>query len=259
MGRPGDFGHVCICIVGSGMLRTTVLLSASRFGGSYFLDILGRVRPDDLVLQDIFRRGGASLGPLSEFLGLPQSEIGEMATADPMQLWQLIRAASARESRHVIAKVYYYHLPRDSALWSELSGSRVVHMIRRNLLEAYLSRMQAEQNKLWQTNDASKVKDMNSLIDIDPKKAQRFITERREQISWARRRFSAADYHEIAYEDVAAGPMRCKRAVKQIFGDDVQSAVSASIKSGRVRLKRFSNADVIRNYGEVVHLDRPYS
>ena len=241
------------------MLRTTILLSASRFGGSYFLDVFGRIRPNDIVLQDIFSRGGASLGVQSDLLGLPQKEIAEMANREPGELWRLIRAAGEREKRHVIAKVYYYHLPRDSAVWSDLAGSRVVHMVRRNLLDAYLSRLQAERNKLWQTNDASRISEMNAAIEVDPKKARRFIQERREQISWARRRFSAADYHEISYEDVAAGPNRCKRVIKGIFGAELPpDAVSTRIKTGRVRLKRFSNADVIENYGDVAHLDRAY-
>lgn len=241
------------------MLRTTMLLTASRFGGSYFLDVFGRLRPNDIVLQDIFSRDGASLAAQSDLLGLPQKEISELANREPGELWRLLRAASEREKCHVIAKVYYYHLPRDSAVWGDLAGSRVVHMVRRNLFDAYLSRLQAERNKLWQANEESRIREANTAVEVDPKKARRFIQERREQISWVRRRFSAADYHEISYEDVAAGPNRCKRVVKGIFGVELQyGAVAESIKAGRVRLKRSSNADVIENYGDVAHLDRAY-
>lgn len=240
------------------MGRTTIVLTAARFGGSYLLDALGHARPDDLILQDIFRSGGASLDRLSALLNRPSADLSAMASTDPAALWRLILGAATGQRRNVAAKVYYYHLPREAALWSDLAGSRVVHMIRRNLFDAYLSRVRAEESSLWQTYDAKRVDVSAPPVHVDPKRAQRFIDERCEQIAWARRRFSAAQYHEIAYEDVAAGPMTCRRALHDLFPDIPAMDPEDQIKQGRLRIKRLSNADIIRNYGDVAHLDRSY-
>lgn len=238
--------------------QTTIVLTAARFGGSYFLDAIGRARPKDLILQDIFRSGGASLPKLSRFLERSEKDLGAMASEDPSELWRLIRSTAADTGTNVCAKVYYYHLPRDHALWSDLAGSRIIHVLRRNLFDAYLSRVRAEANSLWQTNDAQRARQTTAPVYVDPKLVQRFVTERNDQIAWARRRFAATDFHEITYEDIAAGPMTCRQTLRRIFSDIPPTKPGSRISQGRLRMKQASNADVIQNYGAVAHLDHAY-
>lgn len=241
------------------MTNSTIVLTASRFGGSYLLDLFWRARPDAVVLQDIFSQGSSSLDTLTGLLDRSDHDIVRAAENDPAGLWTDIRQACRRTGSPVIAKVYYYHQPRDSALWSELAGnSRIIHLIRRNLFDAYLSRLSAEQNKLWQIQNAAQLKQLSKPVHIPPAKLRHFVRERTEQVRWARRRFAAADYTELAFEDIVAGPMTCAREIDRIVGPRSNGSRPMKIESGRVRIKRRSNADAVQNYSEVAHLDRMY-
>jgi hypothetical protein len=236
------------------MTKSTIVISAARFGANYFLDLYGQSRPDDIVLYEIFRKGSDSLKHLTRLLERETEDIRAQVASDPAALWRDIRQAAATRNRGLIAKAYYYHQPRDSALWPTLAGdSRVIHLMRRNLFEGFLSRKIAMQTGHWSVRRTGDVSPAS--LTIDPGEARKYIRARQHDIDWCRATFGPGDYHELYFEDITLSPRRCVRAIAQVFPEF--GPLPLDLHSNLAKIKSVSNADIVANYPEVAHLDLP--
>lgn len=238
------------------MTRTTVILGASRFGAGLFLDTVASQYPDTLVIRDLFQPGESDLEGVSELTGETRASVAARAGDAPHVLWGHILTAAARARRDVVARAFYYHQPRNSPAWAELAAtSRIVHVVRSNLFDAYLSRQTAERSGVWKATRRADVAAETEPAHLDRARLQQFVRERSEQVRWARRRFCAADYHEVMFDEIASGPEACKRVAARVLGR--QSQMNAPATQGvRLRIRRRSNADLVANYDEVADLDR---
>ena len=212
------------------------------------------------VLGEIFRKGSDSKLALSQLLNVEQSDVGSLAAQDPVNMWELAKAASVDQD--LIAKLYYYHQPIDSPLWDalRLNGDRIIHVLRRNLFDAYVSRELAVKYKLWnlKSHNFNSI-EMGELI-VSEDAAQSFIMTKTTEIAHIRNLFRDRDYYyEVFYEDFSYSPFICLKVMQHIFGKSAETSVMqgfAELQYGRIKVS--SNADIVQNYREVSHLDRPH-
>ena len=234
-----------------------VVLSASRFGGNYLLDMLARARPSDWIFNDLFHPGAKVRPEEADRLSLRPDDLADMLRDNPSEAWRHVRQSASAAGVQAVVKVYYYHFPRDAALWETLHRTaRIVHLIRRDLLASFVSRQRAETDGKWAVS-AKEARRMPrpAPLTVNPAMAHRFVQMRREEIEWARSAFQTANYSEIYFEDIARGPYRCARTIAEVFGP--VSAPTIYDGSGLLRLRRNSLAEVLTNYAEVAHLDAP--
>jgi hypothetical protein len=236
-----------------------VVVSSSRSGTNYFLDTYAQCFPKDIVLREIFRRRGDSLGAVSRLIGASEADIVSNLLSDPLVLWTRIVEASAATGRSVIAKIFYYHARPESNLWLYFERNGVVvHLIRKNLLDSFVSLKVAQSTGAWVSRRGSESLDAPRRMSIDAREAEKFVRERANHISWARAFFSGSDCREIFYEDIQRSPEAC---VDAILGMKLRDgAPSRAVQFGATTKKhaRPPNCAFIENYPEVAHLDRDW-
>lgn len=238
------------------MTRSTIILSAARFGGAYLMDLHAQLRPGDLHLNEIFRPGSDSLPELTDLLNCDAAEVAAMAQADPSALWRRITVAA---NRPVVARLYPYHQPRHGTFWADIAGqSRIIHLIRHNLLAAFASRQAALNTGRWQRRRGALAEPPAAPIRLNVDEADAYIRERRADIDWARDVFAGADYHELSFEEITAGPASCTRALARIYGDADPLSGGWKLRPSMTPIRRRSLADTIANYSDLAHLDRVY-
>ena len=238
---------------GGSMAKPTVLLTAARFGAGYFLDILQSARPGALVLGEPFRGTSAGLAALAEASGRAVPELQKM---DAAALWALVVEVAAGQAGPCVVQLYYYHLPMNAPVWAQMAAQgRVVHLVRRNLFEAYLSRELAQQAGLWRRG-SGRGKPVIRPVTLDQAGARRHVEARMRDVEWARETFAEADFHEVAFEAISRAPGACAEAIDRVFGSEGQRVPPGLVRPGLPKVKDRSNADLVLNYRDVADLDR---
>ncbi|QBF34272.1 hypothetical protein [Thalassococcus sp. S3] len=239
------------------MSAPTIVITSARFGGRYFTDILQRCRPSDLVLQEVLRKGGDSLKRLSAATGEPIETLKGIAEDKPGGLWHLVRDIAADSAVPVTIRAYYYHQPRSAPIWEHVAReARIVHLIRCNLFEAFLSREMAVLSNVWQRKpDPDAVPDELEPITLNRKALEKYIAEREADVAWARKTFGDGDYEEIFFEKISRSVGSCAQAVAQLYGEEGLDRTRPP-SSSFTRIKTRSNADLVSNYADLAHLDR---
>ena len=130
------------------MKKPLVVLSGSRSGTNYFLSVFQELAPDAVVLREVFRKGGDSLPELVELTGVSKADLATLGENDPIALWKLIRQAAG--ARPLALKIFYYHASPQSPIWERLAEeARIVHLLRRRVLDTLISRKLAELTGRW--------------------------------------------------------------------------------------------------------------
>ncbi|GGO30437.1 hypothetical protein GCM10010991_15290 [Gemmobacter aquaticus] len=213
--------------------------------------------PRDLVLKEIFRPQSDSLHLLAPHIGKNPEAIVEMANKDQLSLWRDVVSRSEAVDRRTMAKLFYYHTPRKGPLMEYFRAhSNVIHLIRRNIFDVYVSTMIARRTGQWQL-----VGDHTPAVEPEPFEIIRaefedFRCTRMNDISLTREFFSGSpNYHEIFYEDICDRPEDCRQVIGEIFGVNAASEISTQQR----KQKSTPNSALITNYSEVADLDCPIS
>ena len=238
------------------MTTDNILLSSARSGTNFFLTVYSKCFPQDFVANEIFRNQFDSLDLLSDLLELPQDEIKPIAKSDPVRLWQMVVAACEARDCNALVKIFYYHASRAPELWDHIRDhSKIVHLIRRNPFNAFLSHKLAQETGTWVAYDSkSDVDKPMPRIALDAEELDAFILQQKEHVAWARSTFAQADFTEVFYEDIAGSTEDCAAEVERIFGPPrIKKKPFVLIK----KLKKEANKDIVSNYQEVQQYDRP--
>lgn len=241
------------------MSHMNVVMTSSRFGGRYFLEKLSKCRPEFIILHEVMRKSTDSQRALSTLTKLPLDQLKAMAASEPETLWTVISDAAKANQKSVVMLVYYYHQPRASALWDLIyKEARIVHLVRRNLFEAFLSRQAAFQRNAWRSNGApSQLQKNDELMELDEKELRTYINDRTKDIEWGRKRFGSGDYNEVFFEDITRTAGICLEEINRLF------PVSENVSLSPARLaqpsrQRLSNVERVANYAFVAKFDRAY-
>ncbi len=237
------------------MKKGNILISSARSGTNYFLSVFAKCFTDAFVVKEIFRPAGDSFPQLEELLGLNKDQVVELVGSNPLGLWQQITQKCSEQERVALAKIFYYHVDSDNALWSHFhDNNRVIHLIRRNPFDVFLSHKVASQTGKWQQfGSKGEPVEVQPLV-IDAEELQAFISKQSAFIDATRARFRGADYHEVFYEDLAVSVDECVATISSIMGTPApKSAISIGLK----KQKDKTNADLVSNYDDVAQLDTP--
>jgi LPS sulfotransferase NodH len=230
-----------------------ILVSSARSGTNYFLAVFGKCFPEAFVVKEIFRPEGDSLALLEEFLGIGQEQIMAWVKADPLTLWQSILARAEQENRVALAKIFYYHAAPENPLWEHFRDhDKVIHLIRRNAFDVFLSRKVAQQTGKWQQFGTHSQSPEIPPLRLHREELVSFIDSQRAHVEHARRFFAKADFTELFYEDIAESTIACAERIGEILGRNIPANPIA------IRLKKQkskSNAEMVENYDEVREFD----
>ena len=238
------------------MQTENLLLSSSRSGTNFFLSVYARCFPKDFVAKEIFRPNSDSLPLLEALLGVSQEEIKALVRSDPRSLWQNIVARCNEADRRALVKIFYYHVDHGSNLWTHFKeNTKIVHLIRRNQFDAFLSQKVAQQTGRWQVFKQDGDEDATlPPFSIDQSELESYLERQKEYVSWARRYFEGADYREVFYEDVSGSPKDCATEIVRIFERPCELK---EITIGLKKQKTVSNAELVENYDALRKFDRP--
>lgn len=234
------------------MSKPFVVLSSSRSGTNYLLSVFHQLQPEACVLREVFRKGSDSLGDMARLTGQPASELQPLARQDPVTLWETLTQAAADRGVPLALKIFYYHQPPSAPFWHRIVGeARIVHLVRRRLLDTFISLKRAEATGEWmRIGDGPKVS--VPPITIDRAELTQFVRLRRRYVEEARARFAEADLHEIAFEDIAAHPDLCARALAPLLGVPVPAGMEIKVR----RQNPLPPQATVANYEEVAEFDR---
>ncbi|MTH78355.1 hypothetical protein [Paracoccus aestuariivivens] len=241
------------------MTHMNVVMTSSRFGGRYFLDTLSRCCPDIVVMHEVMRKHTDSHSVLTKLTGLPLDRLKKMAEFEPEALWSTISESAKASGKNVAILAYYYHQPRDSALWDRIRNeARVVHLVRRNLFEAFVSRQAAFQNSSARQNTANGASQKgDGLMALNEKELRSYVVERTNDIEWCRQTFGSGNYRELFFEDISRTFGTCVHEINRLFpaADDT---LSKDVRLSAPIRRALSNADRIADYAFVARFDRAY-
>jgi hypothetical protein len=243
-------------LFGERNIDQSVLISSARFGGNYFVRAYRRSRASVRSLGEIFRNGSDNTRSLAQALRIEPEQVAQLAIADPVELWQ--RAKAAMPGYHLIAKLYYYHQPPTSPLWSCLATSDdyVLHLIRRNLFDAYISREIVNRYGLWNIRNAGELSQLSLHLTVNEADASSYIEKKLDEITQVRSMLSNKErYFEIFFEDIIHTPAACAAVSEHIYGERSTFRQEYMDEFRHRRIKRAPNSTIVKNYADVAHLD----
>ena len=236
--------------------KGTILVSSARSGTNFLLSVYRKIFPDEFVMNEIFRSGSDSFAILRDLLNIDQDEAARLAEEDPVGLWQMVKTASQQKNKKSIAKIFYYHQKKENPIWKHFhENDTVIHLVRRNPFDVLVSHKIATQTGLWQDfgREAGRREDISLRLDVAELDA--FIQRQYNYVEYVRNFFKDSDFTEVFYEDIQASANSCAAVLRGIkgvseTGDDINIALK--------KQKNRHNRELVVNYDEVSHLDRPY-
>lgn len=151
-------------------------------------------------------------------------------------------------------KIFYYH-PQDdsdSPVWEMLQaieGLHVIHLKRRNILNALVSSRVAYQTGIYgvrNDREASSSIEQLPLIRFTPEELEADFHKNRQWEDWGKRTFADKPMLDVAYEDVARDLTREVGRVAEFLGLKAHTP-KTDFRKQRTR----PMYDVVENYGEL--------
>jgi len=235
------------------MSKPLVVLSGSRSGTNYFLSVYKEMVPDAVVLREVFRKGGDNLPELAELTGMPMTRLAVLGQEEPVALWKILRQAVG--SRPLALKIFYYHARPESPIWERFAKeARIVHLLRRRILDTLISRKFAEATGRWIT-PSDVTSPSRPSFRLDPAEVAAFIAARQDYVRSFRERFRGADIHEIGYEDIAGDPHLCATEIARLTGAAIPDLpLELPIR----KQNTWTIPAVVSNYDEIAAFDKSH-
>ncbi len=242
-------------------MKNSILLSWPRSGTNYFLAVYSKIFPNDMVFDEIFRKGGDNLAKLSCTFKIDKPDILELLEKNPNKLWKMIRQKASQKGTRAIVKVFYYHSQSASELWNNFRDkNKIIHLVRRNPFDAFLSYKIARQTGVWKIVSSPKINGITEKKDpeivpfqVSIAEVEEFLVRRRRHMARCRSFFSAFDFNEIFYEDISGSVGACAGAIGNLFGVSIpDQPMEIEIRKQRDRDPR----ELLLNYEDVARFDR---
>lgn len=236
------------------MTKPLVILSSARSGTNYFLSVLKKMVPEAVVLREVFRKGGDNLPELVELTGRSRAELATLGQDEPIALWELLRQAAG--SRPLAVKIFYYHAKPTSPIWERFSEeARIIHLVRRRILDTLVSRKLAEGTGSWMLPRNVAGPSLQPAFRLDPDEVAAFIAERKAYIQAFRHRFRNAEIHEVCYEDIADDPRLCATEIARLTGFPLPDfPLELPIR----KQNTWAIQEIVSNYYEIAAFDKSH-
>lgn len=224
-----------------------VILSTQRSGSNWLEDRLGDHPEITMFPNEVFRktldrpiayRRYRRSTPARRLLGAALPPVSKARYLS----WLADRTPP--ESTAFGFRLMYDQLRRNPSLGPLLGrGTRIVHLVRSNVLETHVSVVAAKQSGLWVTRSTEK---KSPSVELDTAGLVEELERRVALIERHRRLVSRLPSLEVAYEEYVAEPAATDVRVLDFLGVEIASLGSALQRSGsRVLRDRISNVDEV--------------
>jgi LPS sulfotransferase NodH len=226
------------------MSYTKFVVLGQERTGSTFLQLLLASRSKDVIsVGEIFNQGEEIRKKIATATKTPFLELSH----DPIEyLESYIYKEYPENIKAVGFRLFYQHARNEEwkRMWDYLRDSKVkiIHLIRKNLLDRYLSHQLALRSNVWATfQQESSV--FNEPVILDP---QDCFKDFHKRLAWQKQAddfFSGNPKIEVIYEDLCADLMDESRRIQAFLGIEFQQLVAKTVKQ-RTQKK----SEVIANY-----------
>ena len=149
-------------------MQRSIVLTSARSGSNFLLATMRRgVLQNSLVLGEIFK-SAYDLDPLCDALSLDLAQISALKAAEKALFWREVTAAATLLGySHLVAKLFYAHVNKDDQLLTDLQGGhKILHLIRLNMFDSFLSLTIAQKTGVWKSFSAraAENKDVGTVI-----------------------------------------------------------------------------------------------
>ena len=229
-----------------------VVLGAERTGSNLLIEML-LTHPRAFASGELFNTRQIEEGKLDVVLpkGLLPAEIIELRKIDPPACFdRVVQAAAKRERTACGFKLLYYHaLAVDHVVEYLLAmpSLRVVHLVREDALERWISQVRAERSDLWWSATERPSHQPPRAVELDPRETLVSLEFNRQLEDLFRALFAGRPWLERSYEELASDLDAQMVPVQQFLGLNPQPLMADSKKTG--------NQDprlLVSNWGQLV-------
>lgn len=185
--------------------------------------------------------------------GLDVERVHELRFSDPARFFDESVAAVARSTeRHLLCKVQYANVfddqdaptPVAEAL-SRRPDLPVIHLVRENLVERYVSQRVALATGQYLLKDPSSRIEPGPIV-IDPQHCLGSMRFTRRRMRRVQKHFARDRFLRVSYEELVAGPDQVAERISAAFGIPVAFEAPTTVKQGLPLEERVQNFAELR-------------
>ena len=176
------------------------------------------------------------------------AELKHLHQTDLVSFWKLLVEKYKLDKPVIGAKIFYYHR-KDEEIWRYFASSRtpIIHLVREELIDSYLSRKLAAGIGIWKQPKKKKTgTEYDRSISIDLADFQKYCMRIRGHIDRIKLLFRDNPFLEITYSSLVKDREKTMSAIYSFLGLPNQETSPRLIK----QLKR-PREDVISNWNEI--------
>jgi LPS sulfotransferase NodH len=179
--------------------RTFILLSVARSGSNLLRDYLNQ-HDSISCFGEVFKKPFLKEKDWQFFASM-DANMERLHTEDLVSFWKVVLRNTNRDRPVIGAKLFYYHREGDE-IWKYLAASRtpIIHLIREELIDSYLSLKLAEASGVWtQPKNQAQEAAYERPMSIDLADFEKYCVRTQRWIRQARDLFKENPFLEISY------------------------------------------------------------
>jgi LPS sulfotransferase NodH len=179
--------------------RSFILLSVARSGSNLLRDCLNQ-HESIQCFGEIFKKSFVTEKDWGAFSGL-DGDVKRLHETDLVSFWKLVLKTYKQDKPVIGAKIFYYHRHGDE-IWHYFarSATPIIHLIRPELIDSYLSLKLAEASGIWkQPRNKRTGVEYDRSICIDLADFERYCARTQRYINQCELLFRDNPYLEITY------------------------------------------------------------
>ena len=202
--------------------RGFIVLSGPRSGSNLFRDCLNQ-HESIRCFGEIFKTrpiGKKRWEQLSAGGGELTKQLARLHQTDVVAFWKMILEKYRVDKPVIGAKLFYRHRRHDP-LWKYFASSRtpIVHLVREELIDSYLSLKLAKASWVWKQEQGAKPPtEYDRNIAIDLSRFETYCRRSHKHFDSAKALFKDNPYHRVTYEGLAKDRATTMSAVYSFLG-----------------------------------------
>jgi|GEM_PF-6477645 len=213
------------------------VLAAQRTGSNL---LIGMFPPDRFdYLGEVFNRGHLREKPFRD-AGLDVDRVDELRFSDPARFFdESVEAVARSTDRRLLCKVQYANVLDDqgepTAVSAALSRSPelpIIHLVRENLVERYVSQQVARATGQYLVTDPASRIEPGPIV-VDPRHCLGALRYTRNRMRQVQRRFARDRFVRVSYEELVADPRQVADRIAGALGIPLTFDGPTTVKQGR--------------------------
>jgi LPS sulfotransferase NodH len=225
--------------------RAFILLSVARSGSNLLRDCLNQ-HASIRCFGEVFKKSFVNEVDW-QFFAKMDSNIDRLHADDLVSFWKLILERGQADDVVIGAKLFYYHR-EGNEIWRYLASSRtpVIHLVREELIDSYLSLKLAEASGVWQQPKSNTMEtDYERNISIDLADFERYCKRMQRYVEQATLLFKDNPFLNISYSSLISDRENVMAAIYE-FLDVPNEPTSPRL----VKQRSHNRGELITNWEE---------